>query len=58
MSGQHLRSMPFDILRGVGCFWREGEQTSLEVITGDPKLVERCDLVSKITQLRTASDPI
>ncbi|MBV8525992.1 MAG: amylo-alpha-1,6-glucosidase [Acetobacteraceae bacterium] len=39
-------------------FWREGEQTSFEVITGDPKLVERCDLVSKITQLRTASDPI
>ena len=39
-------------------FWREGEQTSFEVITGDPKLVERCDLVSKIKQLRTASDPI
>jgi len=39
-------------------FWREGEQTSFEVITGDPKLVERCELASKIAQLRTASDPI
>ncbi|HEX8784062.1 MAG TPA: hypothetical protein VF764_11860 [Steroidobacteraceae bacterium] len=39
-------------------FWREGEQTSFEVITGDPKLVERCDLVSKIKRLRTTSDPI
>jgi len=39
-------------------FWREGEETTFEVITGDPKLVERCELVSKIAQLRTASDPI
>ncbi|MBV9377661.1 MAG: amylo-alpha-1,6-glucosidase, partial [Alphaproteobacteria bacterium] len=39
-------------------FWREGEQTDFEVIRGDPKLVERCELVSKIAQLRTASDPI
>ena len=27
-------------------FWREGEQTFFEVIKGDPKLVERCDMVS------------
>jgi glycogen debranching enzyme len=39
-------------------FWREGEQTSLEVITGDPNVVERCELASKIAQLRTASNPI
>ena len=39
-------------------FWREGEQTAFEVIKGDPKLVERCDLASKFAQLRTASDPI
>jgi hypothetical protein len=28
------------------------------VIKGNPKLVERCDLASKVAQLRTASDPI
>jgi len=39
-------------------FWREGEETAFEVIKGDPKLVERCDVVSKVAQLRTASDPI
>jgi glycogen debranching enzyme len=39
-------------------FWREGEETAFEVIKGNPKLVERCDLVSKVAQLRTASDPI
>ena len=39
-------------------FWREGEQTAFEVIKGDPKLVERCDMTSKIVQLRTASDPL
>ena len=39
-------------------FWREGEQTAFEVIKGDPKLVERCELVSKFAQLRTTSDPI
>jgi hypothetical protein len=38
-------------------FWREGEDTAFEVIKGDPKLVERCDLVSKIAQLRIPSDP-
>jgi glycogen debranching enzyme len=39
-------------------FWREGEQTEFEVIKGDPKLVERCDVVSKVALLRMASDPI
>ncbi|HWX34000.1 MAG TPA: glycogen debranching N-terminal domain-containing protein [Steroidobacteraceae bacterium] len=39
-------------------FWREDEQTAFEVISGDPKLVERCDIASKLTQLRTSSDPI
>ncbi len=38
-------------------FWREGEETAFEVIKGDPKLVERCNIVSKVAQLRTASDP-
>jgi glycogen debranching enzyme len=38
-------------------FWREGEETMFKVIKGDPKLVERCDLVSRVAQLRTASDP-
>ena len=31
---------------------------AFEVISGDPKLVERCDIASKLTQLRTSSDPI
>jgi glycogen debranching enzyme len=39
-------------------FWREGEDTAFEVIKGDPKLVERCDMASKIAQLRAASDPL
>jgi hypothetical protein len=39
-------------------FWREGEQTAFEVIKGDPKLVERCDIGSKGAQLRTTSDLI
>jgi hypothetical protein len=39
-------------------FWRDGEQTAFEVIKGDPKLVERCDLASKAAQLRTASNLI
>jgi len=29
----------------------------VRVIKGDSKLVERCDIASKIAQLRTASDP-
>jgi hypothetical protein len=39
-------------------FWREGEQTEFEVLRGDRNLVERCDMASKIAQLRIASDPI
>jgi len=39
-------------------FWREGEQTAFEVTKGDPKLVERCDIVSKVARLRTVSDPL
>ncbi|MGA8755932.1 MAG: glycogen debranching N-terminal domain-containing protein [Stellaceae bacterium] len=38
-------------------FWREGEATLFEVTRGDPQLVERCDLASKVARLRTASDP-
>jgi len=37
--GLRVGKRKFDI-----CFWRE--QTSFEVATGNPKLVERCDLVS------------
>jgi hypothetical protein len=39
-------------------FWREGADTAFEVIKGDPKLVERRNIVSKIAQLKTASDPL
>src|SRR6201993_3675844 len=39
-------------------FWRKGEETAFEVIKGDRRLVERCDIASKIAQLRTASDPL
>jgi hypothetical protein len=39
-------------------FWREGAETAFEVIKGDPKLVERCEVVTKLAQPRTASDPI
>jgi hypothetical protein len=39
-------------------FWRQGEQTEFDVIKGDPALVERCDIASKVEQLRTASDLI
>jgi len=39
-------------------FWREGEQTAFEVIKGDPNLVERCDIVSEVARLKTASDTI
>ena len=34
-------------------FWREGEQTAFEVLKGDPKLVERCEITSKVAQLRS-----
>jgi len=38
-------------------FWRDGEETAFEVTKGDPKLVERCDVASKVAPLRTTSDP-
>jgi hypothetical protein len=33
-------------------FWTEGGETAFEVIKGDPKLVERCDITTKAGQLR------
>jgi glycogen debranching enzyme len=39
-------------------FWRDGEATAFEVTKGDPKLVERCDIASRVARLRTASDPL
>src|SRR5262249_54256334 len=32
-------------------FWAEDDATAFEVIKGDPKLVERCDITSKAAQL-------
>ena len=49
----HIGSRKLDIR-----FWREGDATAFEVIKGDPELVERCDIVARMAQLRTASDPI
>jgi hypothetical protein len=37
-------------------FWRGGEQTAFDVVKGEPRLVERCDIASKAAQLRTATD--
>jgi glycogen debranching enzyme len=37
-------------------FWREDAQTAFEVIKGEPELVERCEIASKIAQLRAPSD--
>jgi glycogen debranching enzyme len=39
-------------------FWSEGGETAFEVIKGDPKVVERCDLASKAGQLRVTPDSI
>jgi hypothetical protein len=39
-------------------FWREGEHTVFDVIKGDRKLVERRDIASKGTRLRTTSELI
>jgi hypothetical protein len=39
-------------------FWREGEHTAFDVIKGDRKLVERRDIASKGTRLRTTSELI
>jgi hypothetical protein len=39
-------------------FWRRARGDQFAVIKGDPKLVERCNITSKVAQLRTASDPV
>jgi glycogen debranching enzyme len=39
-------------------FWTEGGETAFEVIKGDPKLVERCDIATKAGQLRVAPGSI
>jgi glycogen debranching enzyme len=39
-------------------FWAEGGETAFEVIKGDPKVVERCDIASKAGQLRVTPDSI
>jgi len=33
-------------------FWREGKQTRLDVLKGDPEVVEHCDAQSKVAELR------
>jgi glycogen debranching enzyme len=37
-------------------FWTEGEETAFEVIKGEPKVVERCDIASRAGQLRVTPD--
>jgi hypothetical protein len=37
-------------------FWREGEETAFQVIRGDPTPVERCDIASKVAELRSGCD--
>jgi hypothetical protein len=49
--GQSLTSAP----GGAGVL-RQGAQTHFEVIKGEPDLVERCDIASKIAELRAPSD--
>ena len=39
-------------------FWREGEQTEFEVLNGDAKLVERCEVGAKAAQLKDRFEPI
>jgi hypothetical protein len=39
-------------------FWREGEETALQVIKGDPTLVDRCNIASKTAELRAGCDMI
>jgi hypothetical protein len=39
-------------------FWREGERTEFEVLSGDAKLVERCEVGLKAAQLRDHAEPI
>jgi len=37
-------------------FWRDGQETAFQVIKGNPKLVERCDIASKAAELWTGCD--
>jgi glycogen debranching enzyme len=39
-------------------FWTEGGETAFEVIKGDRKVVERCDIASKSRQLRVTPESI
>jgi glycogen debranching enzyme len=39
-------------------FWWEGERTEFEVLSGDAKHVERCEVGLKAAQLRDHADPI
>ena len=41
-----------------GRFWREGERTEFEVLNGNAKLVERCEVGAKAAQLRDRTEPI
>jgi glycogen debranching enzyme len=47
--GQHK----FDIR-----FWREGEETTFEVLNGDSALVERCQLSAKLQQIWDMPEPL
>jgi hypothetical protein len=37
-------------------FWREGKKTAFRVIKGDPQLVARCDIPSKVAELKAGCD--
>jgi hypothetical protein len=39
-------------------FWREGERTEFEVLSGNASLVERCEVGVKAAQLRHRTEPI
>jgi glycogen debranching enzyme len=39
-------------------FERRGKHTDFEVLKGNPKLVQRCDIVRKVAQFRKGSEPI
>jgi hypothetical protein len=39
-------------------FWREGERTEFEVLNGNAKLVERCEVGVKAAQLKDRFEPI
>ncbi len=37
-------------------FWRDGEETKFRVLSGDPSVVERCQLAMKVAQMRTTAE--